>query len=302
MVRFLVFELENTLIKTTGDVFSNAREALRVFQGFKTDRGDNLPLCLLSADSTSWSGAGTGPFDRLVSRLETLGLRNFFDPVGQRVTIGLEAGAQIVDKRLFEVVLLRSQAGARLDNGVFVSGMEDAVRAARTMNIRTFQFSPEQTGNGDSFSDWTEAPLLVANLFEVAKMKNREVAVRFHLSARENLDVTSLRPTTRADTLEGTVNSWEPISSETFKELDGVNVKLPVKITVELDLSGRIRSLEQTRPLPEDQEEAKHFLESLVRHGQVATEDGPGLDTATHEISTDRQGKRYLVRKRFSAV
>jgi len=231
-----------------------------------------------------------------------LGLRDFFEPVGQRVTVGPEAGTEIINKGVFETVLLHLQSGTRLDDGVFVSGVEEAIRIARPMGIRTLQFSPKQTGTMDSFSDWTEAPLLAANLFEAAKMNNRELAVRFHLSAGQNLDVTSLQTTTKADTLEGTVNSWVPISSETFKQLDGVNVKLPAKITVKLDSSGRMKNLEQTRPLAEDQEEARHFLESLARHGQVATEGGSGLDTVTHEIRTDAQGKRYLIRKRFSAV
>ena len=53
---------------------------------------------------------------------------------------------------------------------------------------------------------------------------------------------------------------------------------------------------------PGDKEEATHFVESLLTHGQIASESSVAPGDATHEISTDSEGRRYLVRKRFTAV
>ncbi|MGH7537547.1 MAG: hypothetical protein ACREMF_02850 [Gemmatimonadales bacterium] len=53
---------------------------------------------------------------------------------------------------------------------------------------------------------------------------------------------------------------------------------------------------------PEQLAEARHYLETLEANGQIAHGKGPLPPGATHRIVTGRDGKRRLVRKRFSAT
>lgn len=56
-------------------------------------------------------------------------------------------------------------------------------------------------------------------------------------------------------------------------------------------------------PAPPDDEalsEAKNYLATLESAGQIAREPGRPASGTTHQIETDADGRRCLVRKRFS--
>lgn len=52
----------------------------------------------------------------------------------------------------------------------------------------------------------------------------------------------------------------------------------------------------------DDAEEAKSFVETLEANEQIQHEPGPMKPGKTHQIETDAQGNKRLVRKRYSAI
>ena len=51
-----------------------------------------------------------------------------------------------------------------------------------------------------------------------------------------------------------------------------------------------------------DEAEQAEFIETLKANGQLAPESGPMPPGATHQIVTDAQGRKRVVRRRFSAI
>jgi len=300
MLKIVLLEFEDTLITSTGDLYSGVVETLSTLQKFETDDQRKLLLYLFSLTPGMWQGAGKSPFEGLRQRLDSLGLGTFFDPIDERAVVGSKGDVTI--QGVIDAVRSRVSSHANLDDIVFVSGSESVSHAIEQNKLRSFRFSQNTVDGPDQFSDWAELPLLLANLFDSARQKNLEFALRTYLSSRENLSLAFLRPSGKPDVWEGQVNTWHSVSSRGFSELNDVNVKIPGQVTIELDSTGRIEKLQQTEPSPQDKEEAQSFVESLARHHQIATENNPELERATHAIETNADGKRYLVRKRFSAV
>jgi len=72
--------------------------------------------------------------------------------------------------------------------------------------------------------------------------------------------------------------------------------------TVERGPRGEIREVRVTAPPATAVAEASAFARSLATHGQLEGPPGPIGRTATHDIETDAQGRRRLVRKRVRAL
>src|SRR6476620_9060560 len=90
-----------------------------------------------------------------------------------------------------------------------------------------------------------------------------------------------------------------------------VYAQIPVSLSVKLDKSGRIQSIEGDTPSDNAVKDAVHFLDGLRERGQVVDEASPptpdqdGRASAplpTHQIVRDEQGRRVLRRRRISMV
>lgn len=299
MVRLLLFAFENTLVDGGGKVFPHVIEALKTMKNFETGTDNELDMCLVTGQAFGAMDAGK-TFDQLIRRLESTGLKSFFEPVSQRVTLLARAGAERIDRHIFEIAASRSGTDAAPDQCVFLTGDRDAARSATDSGLKTLVFSCDGAGTG--FADWAEAPLLVAKMLDPNGMKNVEAALRLYLAASEHMDLVSVTSSANPATLLGKVSAWHAITNEKLKDLSGVNVKLPAEIRVQLDASGKVKTVDRAEPTPADKEEAAHFLESLATHGQIASQSEVPSCGATHQINTDSEGRRYLVRKRFTAV
>ncbi len=300
MIDFLLFELEKTLVDSHCKVVAHVIDALKAMKSFRMDTGKCPVMCLICEGPANRNSAGD-KFAELGSRLETLGLKSFFDPVKQRVTLIEDGNIRQFDQHVFETALSQAVNDATPDQCIFFTGDPDVARVSRSLSIKTLEFAPYQDAEID-FTDWLESPLLVAKIAGSNRLKNTEVALRAYLAATENIDLVSLTASTDPDTFMGNSSTWHPITSEKLKDLSGINVKLPTEIRVRLEASGKVKTVERAGPAPSDKDEAAHFVESLLTHGQIASESGVAPRDATHEISTDSEGRRYLVRKRFTAV
>jgi hypothetical protein len=81
-----------------------------------------------------------------------------------------------------------------------------------------------------------------------------------------------------------------------------IDVPLPVDVDIRLDQKGRVRSVTSSQPDSEAVAEAAHFVETLEANQQLAHEPGPLSRGATHQVKTDKKGRKRLVRKRFQAI
>ena len=65
---------------------------------------------------------------------------------------------------------------------------------------------------------------------------------------------------------------------------------------------GKEEHVDVELPTDSDNEEATQFVQTLEDNHQIAHRPGPLTAGTTHQIQTDKEGKRRLVRKRFSAI
>jgi hypothetical protein len=79
-------------------------------------------------------------------------------------------------------------------------------------------------------------------------------------------------------------NEWRTVSYSRNGKPDHIGVELPANAD------------------PENEKEAIHFVQTLEDNQQIQHEPGPLKPGKTHQIETDDQGKKLLVRKRFSAI
>jgi FMN phosphatase YigB (HAD superfamily) len=97
-------------------------------------------------------------FARYVAILDQVHLRQFFDPVGKCVTLSTHAGVFKPDRKVFELALRRLRVTARLPDCIFITENGGHVTHCRQeLGMKALQF-------GKDFTDWSQAPLLVASL------------------------------------------------------------------------------------------------------------------------------------------
>jgi hypothetical protein len=143
--------------------------------------------------------------------------------------------------------------------------------------------------------DEAEVPLLVAA--RIGAAENLAGALAFYLKQRHGVESSTV-VSASAERIEFRAVAWRQIEGEELADLSGVWVPVPVAGCVTLREDGGVSAVTGAEPAPEDIAEAKNFALSLVRHGQVHTH-MPGQRTrASHEVVTNAQGMRRLVRAR----
>lgn len=293
-----MFDLGETLIDAQKKPFPHVRTALGAIAGFRTAVGKPLASCLVS-DYTMvpppCTSAKLRPvFDEYVGILAATGLRSFFEPVARRVTLSTHAGATKPAAAVFEKALSRLHVQAALTECLFVTENAAHVAAVRThLGMQALLFRTPGVTEFD-FDDWSQAPALIAQRLGGTSPANLNAAVRAHLSA-QGVEVDELSG-------DGQVSwpvsgrRWHPVK---VPKLGTVHVALPVRGSVTREAGG---TLATSLPAADADAiaEAGAFARSLARHDQIAVDGGAG-GGATHALETDDQGRRKLVRRRFSA-
>ena len=155
----------------------------------------------------------------------------------------------------------------------------------RELGMKALQF-------GRDFTDWSQAPMLVAPL--AASGGVNLVPVLRAWSAGQGLELLSgVEEDVDAGIFRAQARQWVPLAGQQPAGLDGVHVSLPVRVELRTDASGRL-SCSVDRPSSEDVAEAAGYVRGLVARGALA---GP---LATHEIETDDRGRRLLKRRGFT--
>lgn len=297
MIRVLMLDLGLTLIDDQRQPFAHVREALAALESFLTADGKPLRVCLVSDDTAEPHGLTPAQvrqqFDDYLTVLDACGLRGFFEPVQRRVTLASQAGVLKPAPAIFEKALARLRVKAGLDECLFITENRAHVAAARALGMQALQFRAPGDPGFD-FDDWSQAPALVAQRLGVPA--NLPAAVSAHLAA-QGVEVDTFEAGDGAGPWRVAGRRWHPVA------LPGhgtVHVALPVQGEV-----GRAPGGELTAQLPavqaDEAQEAGSFARSLAKQGQIASGDA-ALASATHAIEVDEQGRRRLVRRRFSAL
>ncbi|HMH54350.1 MAG TPA: hypothetical protein VK548_29210 [Candidatus Acidoferrum sp.] len=302
MIRVVMFDLGLTLIDDHGRPFPHVKESLASIQGF-VGGGKPVQSCLVSDFKMPAPPPTPAKIKALFEEylqvfLEPTGLRSFFEPVQKRITLSTHAGAVKPDRHVFTKALERLGTTATLDQCLFITEKGTHVDVARNEHgMQTLLFR-EPGANRFDFDDWSQAPLLVAHLIEPGE--NGEAAVKTYLSGVRGLDDVSVEPTADGFTMHGRV--WRPISGPGLGELEGVHVSFPVEGHFTRGPRGAVEDLRVGEPSTEQLAEAASFVRSLVRNKQIGPASGRGVSRPTHEVAVDEQGRRRLVRKRFTAL
>lgn len=157
MVRVVMIDLGGTLVGGSPlKVLSGVPEALAAIGGLVTPADEPVAVCLVS-DFRPTPEEIEDAFAEYLQRLDDFGLRDHFEPVARRVTISAHTAAWKPDRLVFETALRRLGVPAQLGECLLITEDAGHVAAARALGMRGLQF-------GVDFTDWSEAPTLVAAL------------------------------------------------------------------------------------------------------------------------------------------
>jgi HAD superfamily hydrolase (TIGR01509 family) len=303
MIRVLMLDLGETLIHDEAPL-SHVPEALAALTQFETAESDPLPVCLVSDFTMPAPPATKTKIDALFNQyLETLvhaGLKDFFEPVDQRVTLSTHAGVNKPNPKIFETAIERLGVKAELAECLFITENVDHIKACAKLHMKTLTFGAKSSPDG--FDDWALGPMMIARLVAPESDKDTELALKVSLAAKHQMNLVSAAPGRAKGDLSARVKVWHPLDDPSLGELSGVRVELPTDAEVKLDATGAIRSVQQSRPSDEVVAEATQYVRGLAGTGKIASESNKRALGATHEVSVDSEGRRFLKRKRFSAL
>src|SRR5262245_31007315 len=300
MIRVVMFDLGMTLVDAELHPFPHVTDALTAIVEFKTGDGKPLRCCLVS-DFTMPTKPVTDAkiaalFEEYLAILNQTGLRRFFEPVNERVTLSAHAGVSKPNAKIFKKALERLGAMVPLEDCLLITEDASHVGEARTtLKMKALLFRSAASSQFD-FDDWAEAPVLIANLVAPHQIANTQAAVKAHLAA-QGINLLQSEPGDSPGTLRFSGQIWSPISVPGFKDLENVQVEIPIKGEIRLGPKGEVGSVTPTQPSSEMIAEVTSYVHSLATHGRIASDPakrGPGT---THTIETDEKGNRRLVRQ-----
>ncbi len=300
MVRVLMFDLGNTLIDESNLVYPHVYEVLETLQGFETKGREPLLLCLVSDYSMpTQEKTAQYLFQEYLNILKQVDFAQFFEPFEQHVTLSTQAGVNKPDPHIFKLAIERLGLTARFDECLFITENSQHIEACRALGIKTLQFSLDNSGR--DFNDWSEVPLLVAEILGHEIKNNLEKALRLRLSAAYGIELIALSDTFDGGNIYAQAKIWHPISLE-GKEEQASQITLDANIEITLDSKGRVVAVNSQQPSSDQLDDVAHYLKTLDKNQQIAHHPGPLSSGETHQETIDENGQKRVKRGRFSAI
>jgi FMN phosphatase YigB (HAD superfamily) len=87
--------------------------------------------------------------------IKNLGIRSFFEPVSERITLSIEVNAFKPDEKIFRAAVNRVSNGLSFDNVIFITEKREHVDAVRRygMNAIHFRGPGQQSGDVEKLTD-----------------------------------------------------------------------------------------------------------------------------------------------------
>lgn len=148
-MRIVFFDLGNTL-EQQDVLMPGAIELLTAVQAMHGPRG-SLPVMGLISDF--YMPASPGDIPRLQEEyyhiLEILGIREFFEPVNERVTLSSEVGVFKPDESIFRAAIDKIHKDLAFGDTLFITEERSHVEAARALGMRAIHFKGPGQTEGD---------------------------------------------------------------------------------------------------------------------------------------------------------
>lgn len=168
-MKIVLFDLGKTL-EDQDVLLPGARETLHTIQAMQDSSGAAVVLALVS-DFTMTDISGQIPViqQQYYDILDSLGIRSFFEPVSERVTLSTEVGVFKPDESIFRAVIEKIDEDLSLQCVVFITENLEHVEAARDLGMTAIHFKgPGQTsGDVDQLVDLI--PIIQAFLRDYAE-------------------------------------------------------------------------------------------------------------------------------------
>lgn len=230
--------------------------------------------------------------------LEPNGLAELFKPFDSKVTISSRAGVSKPARAIFETALARLGSTATLAECLFVTEEDNHLEEAKEYGMLPVKFGTALAGV-QSFSNWNDAPLLLATLVAPDNADNLARAAGATLNSEHGLH--EFTPTDISGRiLHGRAKQLLQLNDPRLGALDGVYVERPTDVTVELAPNGSVGSVQASKASPEEIADAVNTVHTLIQGERIAR---PGhAKGTTHAVVTDANGRQRLVRTRYSFI
>lgn len=210
-MKVVFFDLGRTLEKN--DVlFPGAQQTLQEIQLMRDNEAQPLELGLIS-DWTMSEARNSIPDlqARYYALLDGLGIRSFFEPVGERVTLSTEAGVFKPNEKIFRLALDKIDPQAAFDNAIFITENAEHVAGARALGMGAIHFKPPGQTEGD-VDQLIEIPRLVEEYFQIPTsraIQPGQQIVNLAVAAKP-----SKGPRARSDPAGSVASNWAQFGNE----------------------------------------------------------------------------------------
>jgi hypothetical protein len=295
-----MLDLGDTLVKDD-EVLPFVTESLAALRSFQIQDGSALSMCLVSDFHLAQPFTPQRVdeiFGDYVQLLTQFGLSEFFEPLGERVTLSTHANVFKPDRAVFELALQRLGGAHRLDECLFITENEAHIDACRGFGMETLTFGATDPEAG--FDDWSVGLMLIANRFAANNLANLRAAFPVWAKAHQNCDYVNVVDVTPSGRLTANGQCWAPVTGTADSGLEGVNVQLPVSIEVTLDEWGLPREFIATEPDEDTLTEVTAFVDSLAVHDQITDKPDEATPQQTHYVERQSDGRKFLKRRGFN--
>jgi FMN phosphatase YigB (HAD superfamily) len=148
-MKVVLFDLGKTL-EDQDVLLPGARETLQAIQEMQDHSEQTVALALVS-DSDMPDNPEQIPLiqQRYYEILEGLGIRSFFEPVAERVTLSSEVGEFKPDEKIFRTVIEKLDEGLHFGDVMFITENRGHVIEARRVGMRAIHFQGPGQNTGD---------------------------------------------------------------------------------------------------------------------------------------------------------
>jgi hypothetical protein len=155
-MKIVFFDLGRTL-EYDGVLLPGAIETLRAITQMRDSRGEAPVLGLISDYFLTEDPAEVPGYQRqYYAELERLGIRSFFEPLAERVTLSTEVGVLKPDERIFRAAVDRIAPGLGYGDTFFTTDTLDHVQAARRLGMTAYHLAVRReapAGDLDNLAD-----------------------------------------------------------------------------------------------------------------------------------------------------
>jgi FMN phosphatase YigB (HAD superfamily) len=157
-MKIILFDLGNTLEdQSQGVTLPGAVQTLEAIKAMEDADGQAPFLALVSdfGETAADADQVRASQEEYYAILEQLGIRDYFEPVEQRVTLSTEAGAEKPSEVIFEAVVNKFHPGLHFQNVMFITERKSHVTAARALGMKAVHFKGpgELSGDIDRLTD-----------------------------------------------------------------------------------------------------------------------------------------------------